>query len=41
LIQTATKKISLEQLKKIVLTWKYCKIKPLDAKALILTKIVI
>jgi tRNA pseudouridine38-40 synthase len=41
LIQTATRKISLEQLKKIVLTWKYCKTKPLDAKALILTKIVI
>ncbi len=41
LIQTATGKISLDQLKKIVSTWKYCKTPPADANALILTKIVL
>jgi len=41
LIQTATGKISLEQLKKFVSTWKCCKTSPTDANALILTKIVL
>jgi len=41
LIQTSTGRISLEELKKIVSTWKYCKIPPADANALFLTKIVI
>jgi tRNA pseudouridine38-40 synthase len=40
LIQTSTNKISLEQLKKIVSKWKYCKTTPADSNALLLAKIV-